>query len=338
MRARMTLEMGVLLAAAITTAAASPMYVFTNFDGPNGGAGTVVNGINNNGAAVGVSTDAMGNATNFIRNPDGTFTTLSLPGTAPMANGINSQNDVVGTTGTNAFLLHNGNVSQLPPANPGNTGTEVAFGINDQGTIVGQFGDNLTGTVPGFVYANGAYTVLTPVAPVNGVLVVNAQGVNNKGLVTGFYSTADTPVIDGNTPQHGFLYDSTTHTYSLLADPNQPNFFLAQFLGINDHNEAAGYWQDTAGDQHGFLYDIATGKYTFLDDPSQAVNNGITITQITGIDNAGAIGGFYVGADGLQHGFVASAVPEPASLGLAGLGLVCVGLCRNSKRRRNTGQ
>jgi hypothetical protein len=87
---------------------------------------------------------------------------------------------------------------------------------------VGQYSDSSTGTSPGFIYDGENYTTLTLVSPVGGVLVVNAQGINNNGLVTGFYSTDNTTTpVDGNEPQHGFFYDKTTGHYTLVADPNQ---------------------------------------------------------------------------------------------------------------------
>jgi hypothetical protein len=313
-----------MLATALATGQATPAraaYTFTTFDGPNNTVvSTTANGINNNGAVVGVGTDANGNNFNFIRNPNGTFTNLNVNGsTAAMANGINVLNQVVGNNGNDAFLITSGNTTVLPVVNPGNTASQIAFGINDAGTIVGQYVDNTLGTTPGFVYQNSKFTVLTPVA---NAMVTNAQGINNNGLVLGFYSTTDTPVIDGNPPQHGFFYDTKTNTFIFPKDPVQPNFFLVQFLGINDRNQAAGYWQDTAGNQHGLIYDINTGVYTFMDDPNAAPFEGKEITQITGINNSGEITGFFIDANGVQHGFIAN-VPEPSSTALVGIGLAC---------------
>jgi hypothetical protein len=310
----------VSLAAAVVWAAgasfAAPIYNFTTFDGAgDNGGGTTVNGVSNTGAIAGFSSNAnMTVLTNFVRNSNGTFTTLNIEND-PLANanGINSNGTVVGTTNGLAFSQTAGLTFLLPAVVAGDTASETAFGINDGSTIVGQFVRNSTDTTPGFVYSGGQFTILNPVA---NAVVTNAQGVNNAGMVTGFFST------DGE-HQHGFFYDTANGQYVLAPDPVQPNLFLTQFLGINDNGLAVGYWQDNGGSQHGFLYNINSQSYTFLDDPNAGVQNGVEITQITGINDQNEIVGFYVDGTGTQRGFYATtATPEPASLGMIGLGLV----------------
>lgn len=324
-----TLSLVTLLGIAVVSPALAQNYHFTNFDGPglNGG-GTTVNGLNNNGTEVGFSADAsLFLFTNFLRTPTGVFTSLNLLDPLAMANGVNSNNAVVGATGDNAFLLQNGLLITLPAVKPGSTAAEVAFGINDKGAIVGQYTDNGTDTTPGFVDNNGVFTILNPVA---NATVTNAQGINNRGLVTGFYST------DG-VHQHGFLYNTTTGTYTLLTDPSTPQIAadgleLTQFLGINDQNEAVGYYQTNNGSQFGFLFNTQTNTYSFLDDPLAAPVNGVQITQITGINDKGDLSGFFVDANGIQRGFLATPVPEPGSLTLLTGGAVSLLVVLRRKR------
>ena len=311
---------------------AGPIYNFTSFDGPgNNGGGTTVNGIDNNGVVVGFSSDNAATPTlftNFTRNVSGTLTALSIGGDPlAMANGINNSGTIVGmdSNGT-AFSLAGGTLTTLPAVN-GTTVSEAAFGIDNLGLIVGQYTDTATGTTPGFFYNGSTFTTLNPVV---NAAVTNAQGVNNGGLVTGFYST------DG-VHQHGFLYNSSTTQFTLLPDPSISNLVLTQFLGINDNGMAVGYYQLPDGSQHGFIYDIATQTYSFLDDPNAALS-GLSITQITGINNAGEIAGFYVDAtNGVQRGFVATpalATPEPGTFGLLLGALVPVFAMRRRMVRR----
>jgi hypothetical protein len=221
-----------------------------------------------------------------------------------MAFGTNG-NTVVGTDGNgNAFTFNRGRINTFIPT--GGT-SATAFGINDRGTIVGQF---VNGDVtPGFIKNGKNYITLN--AP-SGPNVVNAQGINNKGLVVGFYLGTDGQV-------HGFLANANSAKHGTLtgiavADPTIPNvpgepgatFVFSQILSINDKGIAVGYYGDSTTSQHGFIYNTHTGQYTFLDDPSEAFNNGVEVTQITGITNSGEITGFYSDANGVFHGFVAT--------------------------------
>ncbi|MDR3632984.1 MAG: hypothetical protein P4L84_04055 [Isosphaeraceae bacterium] len=288
-------------------------YQFSNFDGPNAGtnaaAGTNVNGISNTGNAVGFTIDNNGNFLNFTTNPlrSNSAKTLNINGsTTAMAFGTNSAGAVVGTDGNgNAFVLNRGFVQTFIPH--GGT-SATAFGINDGGVIVGQY--NNGNATPGFIRVNGRSTI-TINAP-SGPNVVNAQSINNKGLVVGFY-------VGNDGQDHGFLTvekkaKNGTLTGTPIADPTIPavpgepgaTFVFSQVLAVNDKGIAVGYYGDSTTSQHGFIYNTNTGQYTFLDDPSEAFNNGVEVTQITGITNSGEITGFYSDANGVFHGFVAT--------------------------------
>jgi hypothetical protein len=289
-------------------------YRFTNFDGPTpgtaAGTGTNVNGIANTGTVVGFTIGNSGTLINFTADPRKSrkTTVLNINGSAmAMAFGINAAATVVGTDGQgNAFSLsRRGIVTTFIPT--GGT-SATALGINDQGTIVGQY---VTSTAaPGFIRVRGKDYV-TINAP-SGPNMVNAQGINDQGLVVGFYVGADGQ-------DHGFMVKARgmehgTLTGTAIADPTIPHvagetaatFVFSQVLGINDKGIAVGYYGDSTGSQHGFLYDAKTGQYTFVDDPSEAFSSGVEVTQITGITNSGEITGFYSDANGVFHGFVAT--------------------------------
>lgn len=334
MRSFRTARVLVAFTLALCGAAKAATYNFTSFDFPgNNGGGTTVNGINNHGDVVGFASDNAATPTlftNAIRNPSGGFSVLSV-GVDPlaMANGVNISGTVVGGFSNGQAFRLAGTAAALPQVN-GTTTFETAFGINDTGSIVGQYTDGATGLTLGFLLRNGAFTVLVPAV---NAAVVNAQSVNNNGLVAGFYSA------DG-VHQHGFLYNPATSTFMIAPDPVVANLVLTQFLGINDSGIVSGYYQTADGSQHGLLYNINTRSYTFLDDPS-AARSGVSITQITGINDAGELAGFYVDpVTGLQRGFVAAvATPEQGTLSLSGGALAAFAVllrrtARNCARQR----
>jgi uncharacterized membrane protein len=76
-----------------------------------------------------------------------------------------------------------------------------------------------------------------------------------------------------------------------------------------------GDFTDARGVVHGFLFN--NGNYTTLDVP------GSSLTATNGINDAGQIVGVYADASGL-HGFLATPVPEPATLLLLVIGTLGV--------------
>ena len=103
---------------------------------------------------------------------------------------------------------------------------------------------------------------------------LNAQGINNNGLIVGFYLGNDGQV-------HGFMANASSAvngslTGTPITDPTIPNpvepgatFVFSQVLGINDQGIAVGYYGDSTISQHGYFYNTNTNSYTFLDDPTR---------------------------------------------------------------------
>jgi len=279
-------------------------FNFVNFDPALTGnaVGSNANGLSNSGQIVGTEVDGNNASTgvNYVGTPSSTGPLNT--GAGQIAFGINSAGGAVGGNGTTAFFLPNGGSPQTltSPA-----GAINAFGINDQGKIVGQFTSGAA--TPGFVLPNsGSSSFITVNAPA-GPNIVNAQGINNNGLTVGFYVGLDGQV-------HGFSANiasasGNTLTGTAIADPVIPTvagepgatFVFSQILGVNDSGLAVGYYGDSTTSQHGFLYNTTTGKYSFLDDPSEGFNNGVEVTQITGIANSGEIVGSYIDAQGIAQ-------------------------------------
>lgn len=264
--------------------------------------------------------------------------TLTLPGTFTDTNFPGSaQTQVVGIGGAT-----------------GNT-DKVGFYVDTAGTTHGFI--NIPGFSPPFI------TVDQPGTAFNQVL-----GISNVGARIAGYSSTDPT---GATLQRAYIgssgiFGNTFNDINGLLPANQNS----QATGINDANNAVGFYLPTADTSIGFL-DTAGTISTI--DPF-----GSTFTQALGISEAGEIVGFYVDGNGVQHGytdiagmfssfdpagsvnttingvnsagqlvgfatiddnvvgFVATPTPEPASwglLGIAGIALMLVRMPRWSGTR-----
>jgi hypothetical protein len=92
-------------------------------------------------------------------------------------------------------------------------------------------------------------------------------------------------------------------SFASVSDPNVPTTspVLTQLLGVNNSNNAVGFYADVNGDFQGFSYNVAGKVFTPITLPPSF---NATMTTATGINNAGVIVGFYLDAAGNTHGFV----------------------------------
>jgi probable HAF family extracellular repeat protein len=258
-------------------------YIFTTLDVP-GGTNTEASGINNAGQIVGSSS-----AGGFLLS-GGTYSPLSFS-----PSGINDSNQIVGGN----TLYSGGSYTTLTVPIRGATNT-IAYGINNSGHIVGSYGfvdpNHISWpTSIGFLLSGGQYTSLG---------VMGATGINNAGQIVGV-----TPYGPGET--YSFLLQGGNSTP--LVVPGAFGFTLAS--GINDAGVIVGSFTDPEiAHYHGFVLD--DGMYTTLDVP------GSTDTYVKGINNLGEIVGYYRDANGNQHGFLATPVPEPGTLVLLALAVI----------------
>lgn len=225
-----------------------------------------------------------------------------------MAYGINNSGQIAGSYNVGAvqqlhgFLLDGGNFTPIdvPFANSSST---KAFGINGQGQTVGGYFQSSArgGTSHGFLEnSEGFVSIDFPLAA-----ITYANGINDYGKIVGDY-------LDASFSQHGFIYDG--EVFSSIDVPFAASGSVA--IGINDSGQIVGDY--FGGGVHGFLMNDK-GSFSMIDVPFPGSFN----TVVRDINNRGDLVGLYTDIQG-NHGFIASpqtAIPEPASLFLTGLGL-----------------
>ena len=165
-------------------------------DGSNGLAGFIytgghmtqfdlvtLNGINNQGQIVGFD------GTNAVLYDHGTLTDLgSLGGLGSYGYHINERGDVVGgsQTGTGmggAFLYADGRLISLGTIGP-ELPLSLAFGVNNQRSVVGEIYNNSTGVYHAFVYQDGQMRDLNTLVDLEpGLVLTDAQGINDAGQI-----------------------------------------------------------------------------------------------------------------------------------------------------------
>jgi hypothetical protein len=191
--------------------------------------------------------------------------------------------------------------------NPGDPNFNQLLGINDARIIVGYFGD-------GTVVANNGYVLM----PKNHYSVENftnlpsgdsasqtqAIGINNDEQspdIVGFYTDAKSGVT------HGFL--DTNGVQMAVDDPHGSAPYVAapvqNLLGVNDRNEAAGFWVDNNGNEHGFVAQLneSSMKFSFTEVPP-SLFKGAVATQVSAINDEQLVCGFWTDANKVSHGFV----------------------------------
>jgi uncharacterized membrane protein len=217
--------------------------VYSTVDVP-GADFTSVFALNDNGEMVGRFGDQTGIHGFLCIN--GVFTTIDVSEGfgATRADGINAAGEIVGDfdsgTLTHGYVYRNGLLTVIDY--PGAHSTS-AFGINDNGAIVGAMSFPNVGGSSAFIYERGTFTRLdNPIASSpTGSLVTVALSINNKSEIVGFFT--DMGVY------RAFRYDRGAFT-TVALPPGADNQNFAH--GINDAGRIVGYFADAIG-IHGFI-------------------------------------------------------------------------------------
>jgi uncharacterized membrane protein len=116
-------------------------------------------------------------------------------------------------------------------------------------------------------------------------------GINdsNPPMTCGFY------IAPGGI-NHGFLRHKNG-TFTTVDLPGTP---FNQLLGLNNVNQAAGYYADSSNIDHAYTYDESAGGVFRVIVIPAAVEG----SQATDINDLGQISGFYIDSAGKNHGFL----------------------------------
>lgn len=196
------------------------------------------------------------------------FKTVDDPnaaGSPPLtvAAGINDLGVIVGRYGrppSSAFQYSDGDFSTIDF--PGACCGSEATGINNSGTVVGDYNDEVI--AHGYVLSNGNYTTLD--FPGAGTTIPLA--INNRGIIVGEYQNVDDPAV------HGFIYNGTFITSDCPTGGSA-------VTSINDLGDTVGNCSNSA------FKTTAAGLTTPISFP------GASFTKVNSINNSGQILGTY---------------------------------------------
>ena len=208
-------------------------FSFIDFPGADS---TSAAGINDAGTVVGFITKGLSQA-GF--SYDGvSFTRITYPGAeGTTMEGTNNAGDLVGYFSHNsifkAFSRVGTQFQTITP--PGRFLQVIAYGINNLGEIVGTAG---TGNTKGFDYKNGQFTTIA----VPGAVGTSPIGINDNGVISGWYLTNSTPFYNGFTLSNG--------VYTTIIVPGAVKTYV---YGINNGGQVVGTYEDSQGIFHGFI-------------------------------------------------------------------------------------
>jgi hypothetical protein len=302
---------------------------FLVFDHPSAGTngangeGTRVGGLNLLGAVAGSVRDSVDHDLPFVRDPDGTFHTITF--NTPDFGGGNG--DAINLWGVmvgnflklsdpntpdfrhyHGFTLNpNGSMTVFDP--PESTLTEIppARAINDSGAVTGDYWvcstDLSSCVVHGFIRnANGEYISFdAPGAnPDPNFGGTYPQGINALGEVTGFFGDSDSVF-------HGFVrradgqittFDFPTTCTKTTAPPQDCAFEGTFPSAMNVLGEVVGSYFGEDGNPHGFLRE-ADGTIKRVDVP-----NAGDVTQIQALNDFGQMTGIVTDPNVVEHGVI----------------------------------
>ena len=173
----------------------------------------------------------------------------------------------------------------------------LARAVNNSGTVVGETGDVFLGFPNGYAFSWSGSGPVTNLGTINDGLYSGAYDINESGVITGFSCTNANATCVFQS--HGFRYDGGTMT-DLGAVPADPSTAYSRGHGINDSGEIAGRGSITTftgSDKHMVYWDGANNL-------TQVINPIGIYSTAQQINNNGIIVGNGYNAAGDMRGLV----------------------------------
>jgi len=176
------------------------------------------------------------------------------------------------------------------------------LGINNNGRIAAYFGSGAKG------HPNKGFTINAPYAQGDiksenfpGSVQTQVTGLNDDGVQVGFYSTQNTASAVNN--NFGFYFNGSFHKV-VFPTGNNAKPPVDQLLGVNDHNIAVGFYNNSAGAARGYEFNLKTHKFSLVSKPGAPTGGKAPSLTAAAINNHGEVAGFYVTTGGVTDAFV----------------------------------
>jgi hypothetical protein len=279
----------ICLAVCSSRRADAAAYTYTTLDYP-GASSSYLHGISN-GVLVGGYQDGTGYHGYSYNMASQQFTSYTFPGTngaQQYAYGI-SGNLVVGNYhdgfGVHGFTVTLNGSTYTSFDDPSGVGGTIPVGISST-AFVGYYGAG-----QGFIKTGNTYADVNVPGWAGSTY---AYGVDDSGFITGTVGPF----------AHGFY--GTQGNFTLFDVPGATSGTFGE--SVTNGMITGGYHNGT-GD-HGFL--LSNGLYTTFDDPVANIGGTNRGTAASGTDGFYVVG--YYNFNGVQHGFIATPVPEAGTM------------------------